>query len=60
MQLVAIRSPKTHQVHKVLPSRVVARLSEGWQLVDKEQQQYYSSQVSRLRTAMVTHSNPSA
>ena len=55
-QLVYMRSPKG-VVTAILPSRVYARMTEGWNIVDKAQQSYYSAQVKRISASLVVHSH---
>ena len=53
VQLIEMKSPKTGGVYKVMPSRVEAKLQDGWQLVGK----YTGDHAGKVVHALAVHSN---
>ena len=53
VQLVEMKSPKTGAIYKLLPSKVEAKLQDGWQLTGK----YTGQHSAKVVQALTVHSD---
>ena len=53
VQLIEMKSPKTGATYKLLPSKVEAKLQDGWQLTGK----YTGQHSAKIVQALAVHNN---
>jgi len=53
IQLIEMKPPKTGSTYKFLPSKVEAKLQDGWQLTGK----YTGQQSAKVVQALAVHSD---